>query len=123
MIGHSKPKQAIPGIKITFQPELNAWVWTTFYPYQWDLNYANPKVFLDVVSAMMRVANMGIEAFRLDSTGFLWKRLGTNSQNQPEVHCLLQALRALMEIACPGGLLKAEAIMARNACSKQCTSG
>jgi amylosucrase len=99
-----------PG-NFTFQPELNAWVWTTFYPYQWDLNYANPKVFLEVVSAMMRVANMGIEAFRLDSTGFLWKRIGTNSQNQPEVHCLLQALRALMEIACPGVLLKAEAIM------------
>ncbi len=99
-----------PG-NFTFQAELNAWVWTTFYPYQWDLNYANPQVFLEVVSAMMRVANMGIEAFRLDSTGFLWKRLGTNSQNQPEVHCLLQALRALMEIACPGVLLKAEAIM------------
>ena len=99
-----------PG-NFTYQPELKAWTWTTFYPYQWDLNYANPKVFLEVVSAMMRVANMGIEAFRLDSTGFLWKRLGTNCQNQPEVHCLLQALRALMEIACPGVLLKAEAIM------------
>jgi amylosucrase len=60
---------------------------------------------------MMRVANMGVEAFRLDSTGFLWKRQGTNCQNQPEVHWLLQAMRALMEIACPGVLLKAEAIM------------
>jgi amylosucrase len=99
-----------PG-NFTFQPSLNAWVWTTFYPYQWDLNYANPQVFANVVSAMMRVANMGVEAFRLDSTGFLWKRKGTNCQNQPEVHWLLQALRALMEIACPGVLLKAEAIM------------
>jgi len=99
-----------PG-NFTFQPQLNAWVWTTFYPYQWDLNYANPQVFFEVVSAMMRVANMGVEAFRLDSTGFLWKREGTTCQNQPEVHCLLQALRALFEISCPGVLLKAEAIM------------
>jgi len=99
-----------PG-NFTYQPELKAWTWTTFYPYQWDLNYANPQVFLEVVSAMMRVANMGVEAFRLDSTGFLWKRKGTNCQNQAEVHQLLQALRALMEIACPGVLLKAEAIM------------
>ncbi len=99
-----------PG-NFTYQPSLKAWVWTTFYPYQWDLNYANPKVFLEVVSAMMRVANMGVEAFRLDSTAFLWKREGTNCQNQPEVHWLLQAMRAVMEIACPGVLLKAEAIM------------
>jgi amylosucrase len=99
-----------PG-NFTYQPEFKAWTWTTFYPYQWDLNYANPQVFLEVVSAMMRVANMGVEAFRLDSTGFLWKRKGTNCQNQAEVHQLLQALRALMEIACPGVLLKAEAIM------------
>ena len=99
-----------PG-NFTYQPSLKAWVWTTFYPYQWDLNFANPKVFFEVVSAMMRVANMGVEAFRLDSTGFLWKREGTNCQNQPEVHWLLQAMRALMEIACPGVLLKAEAIM------------
>jgi amylosucrase len=99
-----------PG-NFTYQAELKAWAWTTFYPYQWDLNYGNPKVFLEVVSAMMRVANMGVEAFRLDSTGFLWNRQCTNCQNQPEVHGLLQALRALMEIACPGVLLKAEAIM------------
>lgn len=99
-----------PG-NFTYQPSLKKWVWTTFYPYQWDLNYANPRVFLEVVSAMMRVANMGVEAFRLDSTGFLWKRQGTNCQNQAEVHWLLQAMRALMEIACPGVLMKAEAIM------------
>ena len=99
-----------PG-NFTYQPALKAWTWTTFYPYQWDLNYANPKVLLEVIMAMMRIANMGVEAFRLDSTGFLWKRTGTNCQNQPEVHCLLQAMRALIEIACPGVLLKAEAIM------------
>jgi amylosucrase len=50
------------------------WVWSTFYPYQWDLNYANPAVFAEMAQALLRLANRGIEVFRLDSTAFLWKR-------------------------------------------------
>lgn len=99
-----------PG-NFTHVPALNVWVWTTFYPYQWDLNYANPVVFSEMSKALLELANNGIEAFRLDSTGFLWKRPGTNCMNQPEVHQLLQALRCLSAIAAPGVLLKAEAIM------------
>lgn len=103
--------QAAPG-NFTFNPELQKWVWTTFYPYQWDLNYSNPEVFAQIALAMLRMANLGIEAFRLDSTAFLWKRLGTNCMNQAEAHLLLQALRDIIEIAAPGVLLKAEAIVA-----------
>lgn len=103
--------QAAPG-NFSFNPELQKWVWTTFYPYQWDLNYSNPEVFAQIAIAMLRMANLGIEAFRLDSTAFLWKRLGTNCMNQPEAHLLLQALRDIVEIAAPGVLLKAEAIVA-----------
>ena len=91
--------------------ERQAWVWTTFYPYQWDLNYANPAVFLEMAAAMLYLANQGVEAFRLDSTGFLWKRAGTNCLNQPEVHLIVQAFRSLVELAAPAVLLKAEAIM------------
>lgn len=103
--------QAAPG-NFTLNPELQKWVWTTFYPYQWDLNYSNPEVFAQIALAMLRMANLGIEAFRLDSTAFLWKRLGTNCMNQAEAHLLLQALRDVIEIAAPGVLLKAEAIVA-----------
>lgn len=103
--------QAAPG-NFSFSPELQAWVWTTFYPYQWDLNYSNPQVFTEIVMALLGMANLGIEAFRLDSTAFLWKRLGTNCMNQAEAHLLLQALRDIIEIAAPGVLLKAEAIVA-----------
>ncbi len=90
---------------------MQGWVWTTFYPFQWDLNYANPAVFGEMVKALLRLANRGVDAFRLDSTAFLWKRPGTDCMNQPEVHDLLQALRAIVEIAAPGVLLKAEAIV------------
>ena len=102
--------QAAPG-NFTFNAAMQSWVWTTFYPYQWDLNYANPAVFAEMVATLLRLANRGIEVFRLDSTAFLWKREGSNSMNQPEAHSLLQAIRAIVEIAAPGVLLKAEAIV------------
>ena len=99
-----------PG-NFTFIPEVKAWAWTTFYPYQWDLNYAQPEVFAEMSQSLLQLANLGVEAFRLDSTGFLWKRPDTNCMNQPEVHWILQAMRCLTNIAAPGVLLKAEAIM------------
>jgi amylosucrase len=102
--------QVAPG-NFSHVAALDGWVWTTFYPYQWDLNYANPAVFAEMAAALLRLANRGIEVFRLDSTAFLWKREGTNSMNQPEAHMLLQALRAIVAIAAPGVLLKAEAIV------------
>lgn len=101
--------EAAPG-NFSLVPELG-WVWTTFYPFQWDLNYANPLVLTEIVGALLRLANRGVEAFRLDSTAFLWKREGTGCMNQPEVHALLQALRAIVAIVAPGVLLKAEAIV------------
>ena len=48
----------------------------------------------------------------LDAVPFLWKRVGTDCQNQPEVHQILQALRAVARIAAPGVGFKAEAIVA-----------
>jgi len=102
--------QAAPG-NFTFVPALDGWAWTTFYPYQWDLNWSNPEVFSAMAATLLRLANRGIEVFRLDSTAFLWKREGTNCMNQPEAHLILQALRALVSIAAPGVLLKAEAIV------------
>lgn len=102
--------QVAPGNFVQVE-EMGGWVWSTFYPYQWDLNYANPAVFAAMAATLLRLANRGIEVFRLDSTAFLWKREGTNSMNQPEAHQILQALRAIVDIVAPGVLLKAEAIV------------
>ncbi|CAN5798344.1 alpha-amylase family protein [soil metagenome] len=100
-----------PG-NFTWVDELDAWVWTTFHDYQWDLNYGNPAVFREMLGIICDLANVGVEIFRLDAVPFMWKRMGTNCQNQPEAHLLLQALRALMRIAAPAVLFKAEAIVA-----------
>jgi amylosucrase len=87
------------------------WVWTTFHEYQWDLNYANPAVFRAMLGTMFALANRGIDVLRLDAAPFLWKRMGTDCQNQPEAHRLVQAFRALTRLAAPGLILKAEAIV------------
>ena len=95
----------------TYYEDLDKWVWTTFNEYQWDLNYQNPAVFTEMLEIMLYLANQGVEILRLDAVAFMWKRLGTDCENQPEAHLLLQAFRALSRLAAPGLLLKAEAIV------------
>ncbi|GAB3715494.1 alpha-amylase family protein [Mariniluteicoccus flavus] len=89
-----------------------AWVWTTFNEWQWDLNYRNPEVLREMLETILFLANQGVEVVRLDAVAFMWKRLGTNCQNEAEAHLILQAFRALTRIAAPGVLLLAEAIVA-----------
>lgn len=99
-----------PG-SFTYYDQIDKWVWTTFHEYQWDLNYKNPAVFAEMLEIMLYLANQGVEILRLDAVAFMWKRLGTNCENQPEAHAILQAFRALSRIAAPGLILKAEAIV------------
>lgn len=106
-----------PG-SFTFYPEMagsGRWVWTTFYEYQWDLDYANPAVFREMLEIMLHITNQGVDILRLDAVPFLWKQLGTKCQNQPQVFQLIQAYRALLRVAAPGVILKAEAIVPRDA--------
>jgi len=98
-----------PG-SFTYDAEAGGYVWTTFYPFQWDLNYANPRVFVEMADSLFFLANAGVEGFRLDSTAYLWKRKGTISRNLPETHLILQALRALLTLVAPTTFLLAEAI-------------
>jgi amylosucrase len=99
-----------PG-NFTWDDELEGWVWTTFNSYQWDLNWSNPDVVCEFAELMLFLANAGVDCLRLDAIAFLWKRLGTDCQNQPEVHALTRALRAVARIAAPSLVFKAEAIV------------
>ncbi|GAB4271913.1 MAG: alpha-amylase family protein [Candidatus Promineifilaceae bacterium] len=99
-----------PG-SFTYYEQMGRWVWTTFNEYQWDLNYANPAVFAEMLDILLYLANQGVEVLRLDAVAFMWKRLGTDCENQPEAHAILQAFRAFSQMAAPGLLLKAEAIV------------
>ena len=100
-----------PG-SFTHYPKLGKWVWTTFNEHQWDLNWANPQVFLEITQIMLFLANRGVDVLRLDAVAFMWKRMGTRCQSEPEVHMILQALRACCRIAAPAVLHLEEAIVA-----------
>ncbi|MFM8321414.1 MAG: alpha-amylase family glycosyl hydrolase [Chloroflexota bacterium] len=95
----------------TYWPGMRRWVWTTFHAYQWDLNYANPAVFNCMAGEMLYLANLGAEVLRLDAVAFIWKQLGTNCENLPGAHRLIQAFNAVCRIAAPGLLFKSEAIV------------
>lgn len=99
-----------PG-NFTFDDELNGYVWTTFNDYQWDVNWSNPRVFSEYADIIANLANHGVDCLRLDAIAFIWKRLGTNCQNQDEVHSITQALRAFTRIFAPSMIFKAEAIV------------
>jgi amylosucrase len=95
----------------TWREDMRRWVWTTFNSFQWDLNYANPQVFRAMAEEMLFIANAGVEILRLDAVAFIWKRMGTSCENQPEAHMLIQAFNALARIAAPAMLFKSEAIV------------
>lgn len=99
-----------PG-NFTWINDCNQVVMTTFYPYQWDLNYANTMVFNDMVGNMLYMANRGIDVIRLDAVPYIWKQIGTNCRNLPQVHTLVRMMRIISEIVCPGVLLLGEVVM------------
>ena len=101
---------ARPG-SFTYRPDMGKWVWTTFYSFQWDLNYANPAVFRAMLEEMLSLANAGVEVLRLDAVAFIWKQMGTSCENLPEAHMIIQAYNALARIAAPALLFKSEAIV------------
>ncbi len=103
------PKTA-PG-NFTYLPEINKFVMTTFYPYQWDLNYWNPTVFNEMAYNLLFIANKGIDIIRIDAVPYIWKELGTSCRNLPKVHNIVRLMRLLLEIAAPGTLLLGEVVM------------
>lgn len=85
---------------------------TCFNSYQWDLNYKNPEVFIEMLKNLMALANLGVDVIRFDALAFLWKKLGTVSQNLPEAHRLISLFRMCLQVIAPGVILLAEAIVA-----------
>lgn len=100
-----------PG-NFTYLEDAKKIVLTSFYPYQWDLNYRNPAVFNAMVDNMLFLANQGIDILRIDAVPYIWKELGTDCRNLPQVHTIVRMVRMICEIVCPGTLLLGEVVMA-----------
>lgn len=99
-----------PG-NFTFLPEINHYVMTTFYPYQWDLNYRNPRVFNEMMYHFLFFANLGMDIIRIDAVPYIWKELGTPCRNLKQVHTIVRMMRMIGEIVCPATLLLGEVVM------------
>ncbi|MDD4915922.1 MAG: amylosucrase [Methylococcales bacterium] len=100
-----------PG-NFTWNADMQKWVMTVFHDYQWDLNYANPEVFIEMLDVILFWANQGADVLRLDAVAFLWKKIGTACQNERNAHLLLQLLKDCCQVSAPGVLFIAEAIVA-----------
>lgn len=99
-----------PG-NFTWLPDANHFVMTTFYPYQWDLNYKNPRVFNEMMYNFLYLANRGIDIVRIDAVPYIWKELNTPCRNLKQVHTIVRMMRMISEIVCPGVLLLGEVVM------------
>ena len=102
--------ETAPG-SFTWLPETGHYVMTTFYPYQWDLNYRNPRVFNEMMYNFLYLANQGMDIIRIDAVPYIWKELGTNCRNLQQVHTIVRMMRMIGEIVCPGIVLLGEVVM------------
>ena len=99
-----------PG-NFTWLEDAKKFVMTTFYPYQWDLNYRNPDVFNTMVDYLLNLANHGVDVVRIDAVPYIWKELGTSCRNLPQVHTIVRMMRMICEVVCPAVLLLGEVVM------------
>ena len=109
--------ETAPG-NFTWDEQMQRWVMTVFNQYQWDLNYNNPAVFIEMLDVILFWANQGADILRLDAVAFLWKKIGSNCQNEREAHLILQLLKDCCQVTAPGVLFIAEAIVAPNEVTK-----
>ena len=103
--------ETAPG-NFTWDEEMGRWVMTVFNDYQWDLNYSNPAVFIEMLNITLFWANQGADILRLDAVAFLWKKIGSTCQNEREAHLILQLLKDCCQVTAPGVVFIAEAIVA-----------
>lgn len=99
-----------PG-NFTYLSDMGYYVMTTFYPYQWDLNYANPRVFNEMMYNFLFFANMGMDIIRIDAVPYIWKELGTPCRNLKQVHTIVRMMRMIGEVVCPSTVLLGEVVM------------
>ena len=111
-------EKTVPQVFPTTAPGSFTWledcqqiVMTSFYPFQWDLDYANPLVFNDMTENLLYLANRGMDVIRLDAVPYIWKELGTNCRNLPQVHTLVRMMHLACQVVCPSVLLLGEVVM------------
>ena len=93
----------------TWDPVAKAYYWHRFFSHQPDLNFENPKVVEEILKVMRYWLDMGVDALRVDAIPYLVEREGTSSENLPETHAIIKALRKEIDESYSNRMLLAEA--------------
>jgi maltose alpha-D-glucosyltransferase / alpha-amylase len=95
----------------TWDDTAKAFYWHRFFSHQPDLNFDNPRVMDEVLTAMRFWLDMGVDALRLDAIPYLIERDGTSCENVPETHVKIKQIRAVIDAEYENRLVLAEANM------------
>lgn len=93
----------------TWDPLAKAYYWHRFYAHQPDLNFDNPDVWKAIFPVVDFWLQLGVDGMRLDAVPYLYEREGTTSENLPETHVFLRALRKHVDERFANRMLLAEA--------------
>ncbi len=81
----------------------------TFYPFQLDINWENPKVLYYNLETIAFWANLGVDIFRMDAIPYLIKEEGTNAENLPKTHEIIKILSTFLQETAPRSVIQVEA--------------
>ncbi len=95
----------------TWDDQAKAFYWHRFFSHQPDLNFDNPRVMEEVLTAMRFWLDMGVDGLRLDAIPYLIERDGTSCENVPETHVKIKQIRAVIDAEYANRLILAEANM------------
>jgi maltose alpha-D-glucosyltransferase/alpha-amylase len=95
----------------TWDDQAKAFYWHRFFSHQPDLNFDNPRVMQEVLTAMRFWLDLGVDALRLDAIPYLIERDGTSCENVPETHQKIKGIRAVIDAEYANRLILAEANM------------
>ncbi len=93
----------------TWDPVAKAYYWHRFFSHQPDLNFDNPLVLEETLSAMRFWLDMGADGLRMDAIPYLVERDGTNCENLPETHAIIKQFRAAIDAEYANRFVLAEA--------------
>ena len=87
----------------------NYYLYHTFYPFQLDINWENPNVLYYMLDTITNWTNMGIDIFRMDAIPYLSKEPGTNAENRPKTHAIVNILSNYIQLTAPSTVIQVEA--------------
>lgn len=94
--------------KITIQGK-DYYLYHTFYPFQLDVNWENPKVLYYMLDTIGMWANLGVDIFRMDAIPYYIKEEGTSAENLPKTHQIIKLISSFLQAAAPRSVIQAEA--------------